>query len=97
MKAFWNIENIDVILQCRFFIYLSWIMTRELAVNRFHSKSIYVLRDKIIYHLTFLWFLFNVVVLTTIFPSQLDLLILQTSLLSHWSFPPILDMISTNK
>jgi hypothetical protein len=43
-------------------------MTRELPVNRFHSKSFYVLRDIIIYHLTFLWFLFNVVFLTTIFP-----------------------------
>ena len=59
----------------------------------FHSKSFYVLRDIIIYHITFLWFLFNMVFLTTIFPSQLDFLILQTSLLS--SLPPhLVDMIS---
>ena len=78
-----------------FFNYLSWIMTRALTVNRFYSKSFYVLHDIIIYHLTFLWILFNVVFLTTISPSQLDLLILQTSLLSHWSLPPILvDTIS---
>ena len=76
-----------------FFIYLPWIMTRALTVNRFHSKSCYVLCDIIIYHITFLWFLFNMVFLTTVFPSQLDLLILQTSLLS--SLPPILvDTIS---
>jgi hypothetical protein len=76
-----------------FLFYLSWIMT--MPVNHFHSKSFYVLRDIIIYHLMFLWFLFNVVFLTTIFPSQLDLLILQTTLLSHWSLPPILvDTIS---
>ena len=65
-------------------------MTRELPLNRFHSKSFYVLRDIIIYLLTFLLFLFYVVFLTTIFPSPVDLLILQTSLLLHWSLPPIL-------
>ena len=42
----------------------------------------------IIYHLTFLWFLFNVVFLTTFFPSQLDLSIVQASLC--WSSPLIL-------
>jgi hypothetical protein len=74
-------------------VFLSWNMTREFPVNRFHSKSCYVLCDIIIYHITFLWFLFNMVFLTTVFPSQLDLLILQTSLLS--SLPPILvDTIS---
>jgi hypothetical protein len=56
---------------------LEWFfIDRELwgencLLNRFHSKSFYVLRD-----ITFLWFLFNVVFLTTLFPSQLDLLIL---------------------
>ena len=45
----------------------------------------------IFYHLTFLWFLFNVDFLTTMFPSQLNL----SSLLPYWSPPPILvDTIS---
>ena len=51
-----------------FFIYLSCIMTRELHVNRFYSKSIYVRRDIIIYNLTFLWFLSNVVFLMAFSP-----------------------------
>ena len=72
MKAFGNIENINVILWCRFF--LSWIMTRELLVDRFHSKSFYVLCNIIIYRRTLLLFLFYVVFLTIISPSQLDLL-----------------------
>jgi len=57
-----------------------------------------ILRSPWYHHLSFNVFLFNVVFLTTIFPSQLDLLIqhvLQTSLLSHWSLPSILvDTIS---
>ena len=48
-------------------LYLSWIMTRELHVGCFHSKSFYVLRDISIYHLLFLWFVFNVIFLTTSF------------------------------
>jgi len=67
-------------------------MTRELPVNRFHSNSLYVLRDIIIYHLTFLWFFFNVVFLMTISPSQLNLFIWQTSLLSL--SPILVDTIS---
>jgi hypothetical protein len=50
------------------------------------QNNFYVLRDIIIYHLTFLWFLFNGFFL---------MLILQVSLLSYWSLPPIVvDTIS---
>jgi hypothetical protein len=50
------------------------------------QNNSYVLRDIIIYHLTFLWFLFNGFFL---------MLILQVSLLSYWSLPPIVvDTIS---
>jgi len=84
VKAFWNIENIYVILWCHCFIchesgrwYCRWIV-------------FIILRSLWYNHLSFLWFLFNVVFLTTIFPSQLYLSIVQASLLPFWSPPPIL-------
>ena len=36
MQAFWNIENIDMILKCRFFLDLASIVTSALSVNRFY-------------------------------------------------------------
>ena len=53
------------------FVYLLWILTSTLTVNRFHSNNVYALRDIIIYHLTLLWFFFNVVFLTTFFPFSI--------------------------
>ena len=61
MKAFWNIENIDVILQSRLFL-LIVSFDNGIAPESFSFKIIYVFRD-----ITFLWFLFNVVFLTTLF------------------------------
>ena len=73
-----------------FFYYLPWIVTRALPVNRFHSKSFYDLRDIIIYHLTFLWFLFMWSFWRQFFPSHLDLSIVQASLQS----PMLVDTVS---
>jgi multisubunit Na+/H+ antiporter MnhE subunit len=65
---------------------------RALFVNSF-----YVLRDIIIYQITFLLFYLMWSFWQHFFPSQLDLSIVQASLLSYSSPPPIpVDMISRN-
>jgi hypothetical protein len=50
MKAFWNIENVDVILLCRLFTVNP---DEGIDLESFAFKIMYVLRDIIIYHLTF--------------------------------------------
>jgi hypothetical protein len=92
IKAFWNIENVNVILLCRLFTVNP---DEGIALESFAFKISYVLRDIIIYHLTFLKMLSNVVFLTTIVLSQLDFAIVQVFLLSYFTPPSILvDTIS---
>jgi hypothetical protein len=49
MKVYWNIENIDVILLCRFLFTVN--RDEDIACESFDSKSFNVLRDIIIYQL----------------------------------------------
>lgn len=46
IKAIWNMENFEKfrIRLCRF-IFILWILTKTLPLNRFHWKLIYVLSD----------------------------------------------------
>ena len=79
----------DSLVSC-FFLFTR---NRDIAIARESFSFKTILRSSwynIIYHLTFLWFLFDVVFLTTIFPSQLDLSIVQAFFLPYWSTLPML-------